>query len=470
MATVSVRAKYRKDGTLIGYYARWHDPSRRPKRVERSLRTRDQGEAHRKSHEQEAEERLGLYDPWTGKRATGSDIGLVDAFDAYLEWCERRQAARSVKIKRARLKKLSKRMRPGTRLADVTPDDVERLLHALKGREREDGTCPPASAHTRHNYYASLCGLFSWAVEQQHVRENVMDRVRAPEPADAERVFLTPAEVEQVKAALIADGETNGHRKNRAFFADVIDIACATGLRVNEVCALNWEHVELTEHGGHLSGTIAVENYDGGRRRKSSHRTKTRKRRRVTLFPRAAEVLARLETYRTGEPGEPVFRGVRGGRLDVQVPTRHFTEYVEMAKLTKSPTFHDLRRTFISWCANDLAVALPVVQQLAGHESINSTMGYVHTSGHTVLDAMERSLMLAGLATPAEQRRTTSNAAAAVAAWMAGAEAYEVYLERRSGSGEGRSRGEYVGNAPPASLPAGRSGRVREGAKSALTG
>jgi integrase len=470
MASVSVRPKYRKDGTLIGYYCRWYDPHRRPQRVERSLRTRDEGEAHRKAHELESEERLGLYDPWTGKRAQGSDISLTDAVVEYLIWCERRQAARSVKIKKSRLRKLQKHMRAGARLADVTPEDVERVMHRLKGRNDPadtDGTRPPASAHTRKNYYASMCGLFSWAVEQGHVRESVMDRVRAPADADAERVVLVPAEVERIKVALMADGETNGHRKNRAFLADVIDFACATGLRVGEVCALNWEHVELTERGGRLTGTVAVENYRGGKRRSSSNRTKTRKRRRIALFPRAAEVLVRLEPNRTGKgtagPGVPVFRGARGGRLDKQVPTRLFTEYVELARLTKPATFHSCRHTFITWCANELGLPIPVVQRLAGHQTVTTTMGYVHTSGDTVMEAVERSLALAGLATPDEQRRRASSASAETAAWMAGAEAYEAYLERRK---EG-SCGEYMGNAPLATTLAGRSGASAEGAKAA---
>lgn len=472
MASVSVRAKYRKDGTLIGYYARWHDQERSPKRVERSLGTRDRGEAERKRAELEAEERLGLYDPWTGRRAAGSGISLADAVEDYLAWCERRQAARSVKIKRSRLKKLQKHVRVGARLADVSPEDIERVLHRLKGRKREDGTRPPASDHTRQNHYGSMCGLFSWAVEQGHVRTSVMDKVRAPAQADAERVTLAPAEVERVKAALLADGEVNGHRKNRAFLADVVDFACTTGLRVNEVCALNWEHVELAERGGRLTGTVAVENYRGGKRRSSSHKTKTRKRRRVTLFPRAAEVLARLEPFRTGEPGEPVFRGARGGRLDKQVPTRLFTEYVELARLEKSPTFHSLRHTFITWCANELALPIPVVQHLAGHQTVNSTMGYVHTSGDTVMEAVERSLALAGLASPDEQRRRASSASAEVAAWMAGAEAYEAYLERiahdpREQEASRGRRGEYMGNAPSRAARTGRSGGGAEVAKSA---
>lgn len=153
----------------------------------------------------------------------------------------------------------------------------------------------------------------------------------------------------------------------------------------------------------------------------------------------------------------------RGGRLDKQVPARLFTAYVELARLEKSPTFHSLRHTFITWCANELGLPIPVFQRLAGHEMGNTTMGYVHTSGDTVMEAVERSLAFAGLATPDEQRRRASSASAE----MAGAEAYDAYLDRRgSGSSRGR-RGEYVGNAPPRASRTGRSGVVVEGAKSA---
>jgi hypothetical protein len=149
---------------------------------------------------------------------------------------------------------------------------------------------------------------------------------------------------------------------------------------------------------------------------------------------------------------------------------RLFTEYVEMARLTRTPTFHSCRHTFIGWCANELHIPLPVVQRLAGHQTISTTMGYVHTSERTVLEAMERSLLVSGLGTDEEREHArehqASSGASAVAAWMASAEAYDRYLEERGAqAATGRlngARGEHMGNAPPRAARAGRSGAAVE--------
>lgn len=48
-----------------------------------------------------------------------------------------------------------------------------------------------------------------------------------------------------------------------------------------------------------------------------------------------------------------------------------------------------LRHTFVSWCVNDLSIPLPIVQKLAGHRNIETTMGYVHVKTLDVLNALD---------------------------------------------------------------------------------
>ena len=50
----------------------------------------------------------------------------------------------------------------------------------------------------------------------------------------------------------------------------------------------------------------------------------------------------------------------------------------EVSRSLESGTFHWLRHTFISSMVNDIGTPLPVVAKLAGHQSIQTTMKYVH--------------------------------------------------------------------------------------------
>ena len=437
MFTVHLRDKRRPDGSIIGYYAEFYSPDwpGRSKKKWRTLRTRDRSVAGRRLAEMEREAHLGLYDPLTGRRAGGSEITLAAALDAYLASGRREWAPRTVKIKESRLGRFVAAFPPGTQARAVTAKEVRRFIDGLRGRNFGAGgdgrPAPPASQSTRHSYFAQLTGFFNWLHAEGQIPESPMKDVAVGEPADTERVVLRPHEIEAIKTALEAD--LFGHRQHRGWLADVVDFTAATGLRVSEVAALNWDAVEVWEHDGAPAGAVYVANYSGrGRGGGRSFATKTGKSRRLPLFPRAAEVLARLAPERRPGRREPVFRSAWDGPLSAQEIGRRFTEYVERSRIPKAATFHSLRHTFITWACNDLALPVPTVQRLAGHKRIETSMRYVHVQADTILSAMDRAL---GEHAP-RRSGARSEAADEVAAWMAGSEAYEGWLAERAQNAE----------------------------------
>ncbi len=57
--------------------------------------------------------------------------------------------------------------------------------------------------------------------------------------------------------------------------------------------------------------------------------------------------------------------------------SKKFAEVRRLAEVDRG-TLHGLRHTFISYLVNDLREPLPVVQELAGHAKVETTMRYIH--------------------------------------------------------------------------------------------
>ena len=59
----------------------------------------------------------------------------------------------------------------------------------------------------------------------------------------------------------------------------------------------------------------------------------------------------------------------------------------EVSNGLQKGTFHWLRHTYISGLVNDARMPLPIVQQLAGHKDVETTMKYVHTTPEHMKEA-----------------------------------------------------------------------------------
>ena len=135
----------------------------------------------------------------------------------------------------------------------------------------------------------------------------------------------------------------------------LIGLALTTGMRLGEMLALCWDEVDLK------ACTIAVRNT-------AEHSTKSRRNRVLVLLPSVRNLLLRLDRR-----GQMVFHTKEGDRWRNNVQ-RDFRHIVERSGI-KRCTLHDLRRTFVSHLAM-AGVNEAVVQKLAGHSSISTTLNY----------------------------------------------------------------------------------------------
>ncbi len=120
-------------------------------------------------------------------------------------------------------------------------------------------------------------------------------------------------------------------------------------------------------------------------------RGKGDRRREVPVLPIVAAALA---AYVAACPHPlpvdgPLFRGVRGGRLDPGLLRKRMRDLRTTLGLPRSATPHALRHSF----ATHLLAAgadLRVIQELLGHASLSTTQGYTAVDGSRLHDLYER--------------------------------------------------------------------------------
>ena len=233
------------------------------------------------------------------------------------------------------------------RVADVTRQDVERLVDRLTGPQR-------------NRVLAFASRLFSLA-ERWEWRDQRSNPVRGVERAREEprdRV-LAPPELAALAAAL--------DQLDERFPASVaaIRVAATTGLRIGEVVAIRWADVDLD------SGRLVMPTTKTGRR---THHLPTP----------ARDVLRDVQLV-SGCPW--VF--TTSGRAAVTYRTAWKT-FQRAAALAGLPDvrLHDLRRTVMTNAAA-AGVGVHVLRDLLGHKTTAMADRYVRSVGSPVADARE---------------------------------------------------------------------------------
>lgn len=134
-----------------------------------------------------------------------------------------------------------------------------------------------------------------------------------------------------------------------------------TGARLGEIINLQWNDIDLT------SRVITIRN-------KSGFRTKTGKIRRIPIADKLFEV---VESMKIGEPEEYLFKRMSGEKFSKEYATNAFRRYVKKAGLPTYLHYHSLRHTAITRMITK-GVPIAVVQRVAGHANIATTLGYTH--------------------------------------------------------------------------------------------
>jgi len=252
-------------------------------------------------------------------------------------------------------------------------------IEKLRTSRLKDTKVKPATVNSHLTMLkAALAKAVAWHLLPAHP----LTKVKAMKADKTGRIrYLSPAEEQRLRAALIARDEArrvrreqaNAWRRERGYrewpaenpdhLTAIVLLALNTGLRKGEIfnlqaTDLDWMLAQLTVRGE------SDQKLEG---------SKSRQTRYVPLNPEARTTLQAWQAATAATSGY-VFPGDDGERLiDVK---KAWLPVVKAAKLTNF-TFHDLRHTFASKLVM-AGVDLNTVRELLGHSDIKMTLRYAH--------------------------------------------------------------------------------------------
>ena len=233
------------------------------------------------------------------------------------------------------------------RVADVTRADVERMVDRLRPVQRNRILALTSRLFT-------LCE--TWELRPQHSNpargieravENARDRV-----LDADELAALAAALDAMDDASPAP-------------VAAIRFAALTGLRIGEVLAVQWEHVDFQ------TGRLVMPETKTGRR---THDLPTPALELIAALPR---INGNPWTFTTGRDAPVSYKTVRTA----------FSGAVRAAGLAEA-RLHDLRRTVMTQAAV-AGVGTHVLRDLLGHKTTAMADRYVRAVGSPVRDARE---------------------------------------------------------------------------------
>ena len=218
------------------------------------------------------------------------------------------------------------------------------------------------SVRTRNARLAAIHALFRYAALRHPEHAHDIERVLAIPPKRTHRplvTFLHPSEIDAMHQA--PDRSTWTGRRDHALLA----LAIQTGLRAAELTGLNVGDPHL--------GTAAHINCLG----------KGRKQRITPLTTTTVAILRVWLSERAGQPADPLFPTIRGGRLSHDALARRLAKHVATAAQRcpllkdKNVTPHTLRHTAAMQLLH-AGIDTTVIALWLGHERVDTTRIYLH--------------------------------------------------------------------------------------------
>ncbi|MDP9049242.1 MAG: site-specific integrase [Acidobacteriota bacterium] len=234
----------------------------------------------------------------------------------------------------------------------------------------------PGAAVTQNRYRAMFSAVYNYGVQRDLIQNNPV-RATEPVPVDNGVIrYLLPSEEDRIRkvlqAAVDACGPRNERHKKRMIHRICeFDLALFSGMREGEQYDLVWDDV----------------NYET--REATARNTKNGTSRQVHLSKRVVKALRTVETMGLGRkrrsmdtpnPSAPdVVFGLRDNK----------NWWAETKRRAKVYHFrrHDLRHTFCSRLAQR-GVSLKIIQELAGHKTIQMSARYAHLDKTSVLKGL----------------------------------------------------------------------------------
>ena len=236
----------------------------------------------------------------------------------------------------------------GMKITDVTRGDVDRMASKLRNH--------PVQRNRTLAFVSQLFNRFEyWELRPQH--SNPTRGIERAREVARDRV-LSPAELAALAGAL------RSVEASRPASTYAIRVAALTGLRIGEVLAMKWEHVDFEQH------RVLLPETKTGRR---WHDLPAAVLETLVSVPRINGWI-----FTTGRDAAITYRTVR----------KHFAEAASSVGLGDL-RLHDLRRTVMTRAAA-AGVGVHVIRDLLGHKTTAMADRYVRSLGSPVREAREQ--------------------------------------------------------------------------------
>lgn len=220
------------------------------------------------------------------------------------------------------------------------------------------------SSKTINRKITFLKSLFKFLYNNKLIDNNIMDNINS---LKTEKKLPTYLSIEEIDRLLNIELKTPYDYRNKA----MLELMYATGLRVSEIIELKFSNVNYEEEYIKIMG-------------------KGSKERIVPVGEIALKYLKiYINEYRSyfikKRINEYIFLNNHGEKITRQGIKKIIDETKEKAKITTEITPHTLRHSFATHLLQGGA-DLRSIQELLGHESINTTEIYTHLANETLIE------------------------------------------------------------------------------------
>ncbi len=244
-------------------------------------------------------------------------------------------------------------------IGQVTADGVRHWLRSLDGQAQRVSIA---------RKLAAVRGFFRFLADTGKVAGDPTVTIATPKSPRKLPGHLTLDDVDRLLVTPLATGVSG--LRDRA----MLEVLYSSGLRVSELCGLDWEALDAD------AGCVRV----------------LGKGRKERVVPVGRPALRALAAYRgaLAEAGRvvthgQVFRNARGGRLTTRSVARLMERYTVASSTTAKGTPHTLRHTFATHLLG-AGADLRAIQEMLGHASLSTTQRYTHVDLRRLMEVYDR--------------------------------------------------------------------------------
>ncbi|MDR0856259.1 MAG: site-specific integrase [Clostridiales bacterium] len=234
------------------------------------------------------------------------------------------------------------------------------------------------SPKTVRSIVLMLKSAFGCAVDYDYVLKNPCDKVRMPKQAAREVRVFEREEQQRMEAAIFASRD-----KRRIG----VLICLYTGLRIGELCALRWEHINFAEMTLAVRATMNRVQNDGTGKKTALFVAEPKTKKSMRTIPLPA-FLCDLLKKRRDEGGVYVVETKKGKPVEPRLLQLTYKKLLAEAGVADC-NFHTLRHTFATR-ALELGADIKSISEILGHTNSMITVNlYVHSLAAQKRKAMQ---------------------------------------------------------------------------------